>query len=86
MEKVAYVPPQNSTELLTAQGPVGSSSSCSTGTPILSILTGSGYTLRGWGGKDEGQTRREEGGKRKKEGGRRESEEERRYKHLWNLR
>ena len=61
MEKVAYVPPQNSTELLMAQGPVGSSSSCSTGTPILSILTGSGYTLRerkrGWGGggsKDEG--------------------------------
>ena len=42
--RMAYVPPQNSTELLAAIGPVGSSSSLSTGTPMVSTLTGSGYT------------------------------------------
>ena len=40
----AHVPPQNSTELLVAAGPVGSSTSCFTGTPIESTRTGSGYT------------------------------------------
>ena len=71
---VAYVPPQNSTELLMAQGPVGSSRSCSTDTPMLSILTGSGYTLRArkgrWGGV---RTRKEERGRK---GGRRKEEKE----------
>ena len=41
-----HVPPHNSTELSTAQEPVGSSTNCSTGIPRLRIRTGSGYTCQ----------------------------------------
>lgn len=47
-----HVPPHSSTEFSMAQGPVGSSLIWSTGTPMLSTRTGSGYT---WGSKVRGQ-------------------------------
>lgn len=41
--KCSYVPPQNSMEVSEPAGLLGSASSSSTGTPIDTTLTGSGY-------------------------------------------
>lgn len=41
---MTYVPPQNSTDVMEAPGPMGSSTSCFTSTPTDTTLTGSGYT------------------------------------------
>ena len=43
MPYITHVPPQNSTEVVKPEGPVGSSSNSSTETPTETILTGSGY-------------------------------------------